>query len=180
MTAPTNSRGRKRYRREEEETPPRPTLDDLEQEDQAQLTPGRAKQHQPQIARPSRSADLGHSHAEKHQDKATPEQTVSADGVEPQQATESTGQARLSRSTTRHQGQSSIKAFLTGAGQSAHAGMLRQQQGASEAQSPGEIPQLISASSICVLRLGIGTGDHCTWVFLVDHRVSSGDCRGPC
>lgn len=140
MTATTSSRGRKRSRREEEDTPPRPTLDDLEQEDQAQLTPGRATWHQPQIAGPSSSADLGHSPAEAHQDRGTTQQTFRADGVGPQQATESKGQTRLGRSATKHQGQSSIKQFLSGAGPSAPAGVSHQQQGASQAQSMGELP----------------------------------------
>ena len=145
MTAPTSSRGRKRSRIEQEETPPRPTLDDLEQEDQAQLTPGRAIWHQPQGSGPSRRTDLGQPHAQKHQDRATPEQAVRAEGAGLQQATEFKGQARLSRSATKHQAQSSIKGYLSGAGQSTHAGISHQQQEASEAQSMGEVPKLIAA-----------------------------------
>lgn len=174
MTAPTSGRGRKRSRREEEETPPRPTLDDLEQEDQAQLTPGRATWHQPQTAGPYRSADLGHPHAEEHQDRATPEQMVRADGAGPQQATESKGQARLSGSATKHEGQSSIKQFLSGAGQSAHAGVLHQQRGASEAQSMGELPQLMAAVP-CYFCFIIR--EHCTWVFGVDYRVGCNEVQ---
>lgn len=152
MTAPTSIRGRKRPRREEEETPPRPTLDDLEHEDQAQLTPGRAIWDQPQDAGPSRSTDLGHPHAEKQQDRATPEQmaaAVRADGIWSQEATESRDQATFSRSATKHQGQSSITDFLSGARQSAHAGVLDQQPGVPEAQSVGESPQLTGAVSCC-------------------------------
>ena len=148
MTPLTSSRGRKRPRREEEETPPRPTLDDLEHEDQAQWTPGRAIWNQPQDAGPSRSTYLGHPHADKQQDRATPEQTaaaVRADGARSQEATASRGQASLSRSATKRQGQSSITDFLSGAGPSAHAGIPDQQQEASEAPSAGEIPQLTGA-----------------------------------
>ncbi|KAL3146027.1 hypothetical protein ABBQ38_015382 [Trebouxia sp. C0009 RCD-2024] len=116
LTAATSSRGRKRPRKEEEETPPRPTLDDLEQEDRAQqqATPGRAVLVQPQISGPSGSK-----------------------GSAP--ATEAVGQGALTISpATKHPGQSSITDFLSRAGQSTQTGMSDQAQGASEAQSPGQ------------------------------------------
>lgn len=146
MTAPTGSRGRKRSRKEEEETPPRPTLDDLEREDQAQLTLGRAIWDQPQVAGPSRTADPGHPHAAQHEGRAAPEQAAAADragAVGPQQATESRGQGMLSRSATRHQGQSSITDFLSGAGQDVDAGRPDQQQQDLDKQSFGEVADLM-------------------------------------
>ncbi len=50
--ATTSSRGRKRLRREEEDTPPRVSLEELEQQDRAQQKPipGRAVLEQPQAA----------------------------------------------------------------------------------------------------------------------------------
>lgn len=69
--------------------------------------------------------------------------------VEPQQAAEFKDQGMLSRSATRHQGQSSIIDFLSGAGQDAHAGRQDQQQEASDGQSVGEVPDLLEAPRCC-------------------------------
>lgn len=152
MTAPSSSRVRKRARKEEEETPPRPTLDDLEREDRAQLTPGRAVWDQPQVADSSR---------------AVPEQAAAPDRARvagPQQGIESTGQGR---SATRHQGQSSIT-DLSGAGQDAHAGRPYQQQEASDGQSIGEVLTYWKRPIMLFLGFHLGTlhrevyGEHCT------------------
>lgn len=96
MTAATTGRGRKRSRKEEGDTPPRPSLDDLEQEDRAQQqgTPGRAAGGQPQ-------AVLSHW--------PTPGRPGSG-----QPQAEAKQQLTPGRMVLKHQGQSSMTEFLTG------------------------------------------------------------------
>ena len=148
-TAATGSRGRKRPRKEEEETPPRPTLDDLEQEDRAQqqATPGRAVLDQPQVAGSFGIEDMGHPWAAHDQGRSTPEQGRASLGQSsPEQTAPGTsgsapamvakGQGALAISpATKHAGQSIITDFLSGAGQ--HTNSIVPDQ-AREAQLPGE------------------------------------------
>ncbi|KAL3155760.1 hypothetical protein ABBQ32_012777 [Trebouxia sp. C0010 RCD-2024] len=150
----TAAKGRKRPRKEEEETPPRPTLDDLEEEDRAQqqATPGRAVLGQPQVAGPSGSKGMRHPQAERDRGRSVLEQgraSPGQGGSSPEQTAPGTtgsapgvqavGQGALTISpATKHPGQSSITDFLSIAGQSTQTGMPDQAQGASEAQSPGQ------------------------------------------
>ena len=107
MTAATTGRGRKRSRRDEEDTPPRPSLDDLEQEDRAQQQgiPGRAAGGQPQ-------AVLSHWPTPGRPGSGQPQQHGKAVAGQPQ--AEAKQQLTLGRMVLKHQGQSSMTEFLTG------------------------------------------------------------------
>ena len=157
MTALTTSRGSKRSRREEEDTPPRPTLDDLEREDQAEqhMAPGRALLNHPQEAELPAGTALGQSQAADQQGRAEPSpagQTRRASGAQPP-----VGQhhqlVTSGKSAKKHQGQSSITNFLTGALQPANTDVQHQQQQASHiSSSPGEtcFSLLAAAASVAL------------------------------
>ncbi len=117
MTAATSCRGRKRPRRDEQDTPPRPTLEDLEQEDRAQqqLTPGRAGPDQPQAA----------AQEEVTPGRAGPDQPQAAAHRE----------MIPGRSAVKQQGHSSMTDFLVGAGQAAKV-----TQATAQHQRPADSP----------------------------------------
>ena len=134
MTAPTTSRGRKRSRREEEDTPPRPTLDELEREDRAQqhMTPNRPVSDQPQERMLLGGTASGLSHPAHQQGRAGGAQPQQAEGQEQQLVTPG-------KSVKKQQGQSCITNFLTAAPQSSNTDTQLQQREASHIPSlPGE------------------------------------------
>lgn len=135
--ATTSSRGRKRPRKEEEDTPPRVSLEELEQQDRAQqkLTPGRAVLNQPlaaadQLQTPGRSA--------LNKPRAAANQHMTPGGVvleQPHAAARLEGTG--GKSAVRHHGQSSMTDFLTVA-PAAQTGLLVAQHGLQEGHSDGE------------------------------------------
>ena len=111
--ATTSSRGRKRPRREEEDTPPRVSLEELEQQDRAQqyLTPGRSALNQPH-ATTNQQMTPGGAVLEQPQAAANQQMTPGGAVLEQPQAAarpEGTG----AKVAVRHHGQSSMTDFLT-------------------------------------------------------------------
>ncbi len=135
MTAATSSsRGRKRPRREEEDTPPRVSLEELEQQDRAQQqpTPGRAVLNQPLAAADQQlTPALNQPQAVANQ-QMTPGRAVLE---QPQAAVKLEGTG--GKSAARHHGQSSMTDFLTIA-PAAQTGLPAAQRSLQEAHSDGE------------------------------------------
>ena len=140
MTAATSSsKGRKRPRKEEEDTPPRISLEELEQQDRAQQqpTPGRAVLNPnqrlttaDQLLTPGRSA--------LHKPQAATNQQMTPGGAvldQPQAAVKSEGPG--GKSAVRHHGQSSMTDFLTIV-PAAQTGLPAAQLDLQEAHSNGE------------------------------------------
>ena len=135
--ATTSSRGRKRPRREEEDTPPRISLEELEQQDRAQQkpTPDRAVPNQP-LAAADQLLTPGRSALNKPQAAANQQMTPGRAVLErPQAAVKPEGTG--GKSTARHHGQSSMTDFLTIA-PAAQTGLPTSQHGLQEGQSDGE------------------------------------------
>jgi len=138
MTAATSSsRGRKRPRREEEDTPPRVSLEELQQQDRAQQkpTPGRAVPNQP-LAAADQHLTPGRSVLNQPQAAANQHMTPGGAVLEQPQAAakpEGTG----GKAAVRHHGQSSMTDFLTIA-PAAQTGLPAAQRGLQEAHSNGE------------------------------------------
>jgi hypothetical protein len=135
--ATTSSRGRKRLRREEEDTPPRVSLEELEQQDRAQQkpTPGRAVLNQP-LAAADQQLTPGRSGL--NQPRAVANQQMTPGGAvleQPQAAAkpEATG----GKSAIKHHGQSSMTDFLTIA-PAAQTGLSAAKRGLQEVHSDGE------------------------------------------
>ena len=135
--ATTSSRGRKRPRREEEDTPPRISLEELEQQDRAQQkpTPDRAVPNQP-LAAADQHLTPGRSVLNQPQAAANQHMTPGGAVLEQPQAAakpEGTG----GKAAVRHHGQSSMTDFLTIA-PAAQTGLPAAQHGLQEAHSNGE------------------------------------------
>ncbi|DBA67871.1 TPA: hypothetical protein ACH3X2_014155 [Trebouxia sp. C0005] len=132
--ATTSSRGRKRPRREEEDTPPRVSLEELEQQDRAQQKPrfGRAGLNQP-FAAADQQPSPGRSVLSQPQAAANQQMTPGGAVLEQSRAAakpEGTG----GRSAARHHGQSTMKDFLTIA-PAPQIGLPAAQHGLQEAHS---------------------------------------------
>ena len=115
MTAATTSRSRKRSRREEEETPPRVSLEDLEQQDRTQqrLAPGSADSKQPQAAA-HHQVTPGRGVADQPQ--VRPDVRKPPGGAVAHQPSAAAKKTTLAgKSSAQHHGQSSMTDFLTGA-----------------------------------------------------------------
>jgi len=135
--ATTSSRGRKRPRREEEDTPPRISLEELEQQDRAQQkpTPDRAVPNQP-LAAADQHLTPGRSVLNQPQAAANQHMTPGGAVLEQPQAAakpEGTG----GKAAVRHHGQSSMTDFLTIA-PAVQTGLPTAQHGLQEGHSAGE------------------------------------------
>ena len=135
--ATTSSRGRKRPRRDEEDTPPRVSLEELEQQDRAQHYPtrGRAVLNQP-LAAADQLLTPGRSALNKPQAAANQQMTPGRAVLEQPQAAgrpEGTG----AKATVRHHGQSSMTDFLT-ISPAAQVALPAGQRNLQEAHSMGE------------------------------------------
>lgn len=151
--ATTSSRGRKRPRREEGDTPPRVSLEELEQQDRAQQKPrfGRAVLNQP-FAAADQQPLPGRSVLSQPQAAANQQMTPGGAVLEQSQAAakpEGTG----GRSAARHHGQSTMKDFLTIA-PAPQTGLPAAQHGLQEAHSNGE--------ALCRIARGIPVVQACT------------------
>ncbi|DBA80829.1 TPA: hypothetical protein ACH3X1_008046 [Trebouxia sp. C0004] len=145
--ATTSSRGRKRPRREEEDTPPRVSLEELEQQDRTQQkpTPGRAVLNQP-LAAADQQLTPGRSGLNQPLAAANQRITPGRAALEQPQAVAKPEAAggktaarhhRRAEQHDRHHGQSSMTDFLTIA-PATQAGLSAANHGLLEAHSDGE------------------------------------------
>ena len=135
--ATTSSRGRKRPRREEEDTVPRVSLEELEEQDRAQQqpTPGRAVPNQPLAAADQRLTP-GRSALNQPQAAANQQMTPGRAVLEQPQAAAKPATAG-GKAAAKHHGQSSMTDFLTIAPE-AQAGLPAAQHRLQEVHSDGE------------------------------------------